>query len=261
VGLLHVAGQPLVQLGWGGVARAPAASSGPPAVTFTATDWTGNRLWLNGDPASLTLSGSDVTAWASQGGYVGSLTTGAIKPVVGSTYNGHSSISFDGVSQEIGASLDTANVLSVSAFSLYAVVSFTSYVNTGAYTSFADIDPIFGDLSQYVVLGGDAGSGGQAVIAAYDAGYKTCKVTVATGTLVVLSARLGSGTLRLSVNGGTDTTVACGDVDGTGNLSLGQGHSKYANVAICELATYNVDHTGTNDAAIVAALMGKYGIT
>jgi hypothetical protein len=244
---------------------ASSGGGGPAPPSFDPTVYANLKLNLDGD-TNVVTSGGGVTTWT--GGSGGALvftdqSNASQRPTIGSSYNGHGSVRFNGTTQFLQSASLLSNLISASAFSLYLVVKPISFVHAGSYGSFALIDTVVGDSNDYMVGGFDSSNGGESSIAVYDGSYK--KVRIVTGNaLQILSLRLGSGTLRASINGGADSTTATGNVQNLTNVvQLGRGTSSgssFANVDLAAAYAYSSDHTGSNDSAIISALRAKYGI-
>ena len=211
-------------------------------------------LWLRGD-MGITLNGATVSAWADQSGSGNDVSqaTAANQPTFrASGINGQPDLDFDG-----GDSLVSAAALSAffgaQAKSLYLVTS---------------IDTIAGDRN---LFGDNAGgfffARSSAVADRLDlfnwdgAAYDIATQSAAADTKYIVHARHDTSNIYLSLNGGTENTVASGATTNlTFAMTLGRGTGGLLDGKIAEVVAYNRALNASERALMLDYLKARYSV-
>lgn len=229
--------------------------------------------------ASVTFASfSGLTGWwdASQEGYANDATVTSLTDRSGNSrtvnnggaptfktniQNGKPGVLFDGTDDLLEGTFTIGDLMTASAgtaIAVFKVVTFGTdasaphendavWADENAYTALY----LRSDTSRALAFSTD--SGGQDIV---EAGV------VGTGAHVV-SWRHSGGTLYAAVDGGTENSVASGDILVTvGPMVFGAdfSHTRYANLYLFELGFYNVSLGSSDQASLVSSLRSKWGI-
>jgi hypothetical protein len=149
-----------------------------------------------------------------------------------------------------------SNLLTASAWSIFAVFSAVGIGVAG--TTAYELDPVCADNGGFWGL--HLAQTPVAYVFNWDGGEKKTSATITTGTPYLIAGRLDSGNLYASVNGGSDSSVASGNLSTlTGLFQLGKNYSTaFAQIDLAELLVYNVAVGSTDRTAIKDYLNTKY---
>lgn len=212
-------------------------------------------------------TGGAITTLYDQSGNARDATDGSVstrRPAV--TTGGPNSIAcadFDGSSDYLTGSAMTSHVTVSEAFIVMTVI-FDSITNS--------LDPSF-STTGHCAISDDTGrlglfanvdSGTDKIFAAnYVSGGSDTRVGVACPETDahVITLRHSGGNLYVSIDGGSETSVASGDTNaGMGNLRFGYRGNAYFDGKLFEAATFNYALSSTDRDAIVANFMDHVGI-
>lgn len=226
------------------------------------------QLWLDANEDVLSAIGPDVAAvefdgarqWNDQSGnsrHFGQSTSSS-RPLWGqSLANGQPGLLFDGSSHVLTSSATLANVITASTFEM--LLAFRVEVSNVSNANVWLNDAIICDESGYWGL--FARSTGVVYGFTWDGASKSIGLNFTPGTLHVISLRHASGNLVMSINGGSESTVACGNTTTlTGALAIGNRASVGAKLRghVAEVLIWNVALTSQQRSDNIAYLISKY---
>jgi hypothetical protein len=234
----------------------PDPASGPPIPTMGLT------LWLKAG-AGITLDGmSHVSTWADQSGngndFVSS-GTGA-GPVVGASINSLTTVDFTAASSqvlELTLPRALSDLLTASAYTMFSVWQYTGSVPFSVYSNSPAV--IEDNSGYWGMLSGV--TAGVVTASGYNYPYYD-NATFAVGAPHRIKSQLSSGTLYVTVDGGSPTTLLAGNV---GSLLAavelgGSGYNNFFNGPIGEVIIYNRVTSSGEDTAIDAYLKAAWGM-
>jgi hypothetical protein len=234
-----------------------------PTPSFAPTDISGLKLWLKADQ----ISGSDgdaVGTWSDQSGNGYNLTQGtaANKPTLKTNIkNGRSIVRFDGTNDYMDGTTIT-NIMSTTTLSAYIVVNVKAYTTNTA--NGYDNDTIFtettgGNLSLYTRSTGVTG------IEVYDGAQKQATKTTVADTWYVIHIRRDSGTTYISVNNGSESSVAAGAASFIpGNIRFGTNYAAavadFIQMDLAEVVMYNTAVGSSDRTSLQTYLNGRWAV-
>jgi hypothetical protein len=226
-------------------ASGSAGSSAPATVGTDPATVTGCTLVLRED-TGLTLSGSDVTAWADQVGANNyAQGTGGLQPVVGAG----NKVVFDGSDDFLQSTTFIGDHLSSTSYAAYYVFTLDSAAPAGAqaYTD-AMLHGETVDCAWGVML---YSSGGQDycwvehVEDGTNIERKTTPIAISTGTLYCVRVRYNGSTVRCRINGSEQSVAATALYDNgfaARYMRFGEGYvNKNVAVTVRYVAAFNVE--------------------
>lgn len=234
-----------------------AAAVAPP---FLPTSLSGLTLWLDAaDGATITSSSSNVSQWNDKSGSSRNFTqpTGANQPVVG-TPGGHAGLTFNGTSSYMLRAEALSDFISTSAFWCAFVVNYTAFGTNNA-DGFDNQAVFMDNAGNWGVIARSVPNAGLYVSSA---GVHLDTVTVAASTDYVLLCAYDGVNLRVSVNGGAVTTLACGSSStGATTVFLGSNYAnaQFHNGVIREVIMTNTTQTAGNETSMINSLRTKWG--
>lgn len=97
----------------------------------------------------------------------------------------------------------------------------------------------------------------------YDTGAKSVSLPITVGDVLVVSWRCTGGNMYLSLNGGSESSVACGNIGAlTANFQLAARGSAYGiDGLIAEVLVWDVSLSTVDRDANITTLKTKYGVT
>lgn len=222
----------------------------------------GLALWLKAD-AGVTLSGSDVTAWADQSGNGNDVTAPGTPPTFdASVINGLPGVRFTGAAVSL-ANTSTSLITAGAARHVFSVVKCGSTASPGGpIVVFRGNTPWF--AAYLAIIGGNT--------YAYSDGATTASTLTSPPTLTSTafevehaSAGTGTGNLTLALDG-TNQTLATPDIateSGATGFVIGNAPtaSQYFDGDVCEVFVYDHVLTGSDLADLRGYLQARYGIT
>lgn len=170
-------------------------------------------------------------------------------------------ISFDGTDDLLQQANTLPSVLSVSD-GLVIVVCQVNSITTDASGSPYNNQPVFGDNGGYV--GAGLRSTGPNVEAFSFNGFSVDKVTTgfSTGSVHVVMWRHTGGNLYVSVDGGTESSIASGNTSNYTGIAMRLGRSvggQFVDIKIAEIVTWNgTMPNSTQLAAYIADCVARY---
>lgn len=217
-------------------------------TAFSPANLAGLSLWLKAD-AGVTLSGSDVTAWADQSGNGKNATPITASPTI-TTINSKNFVRFNGVDQALSGS----NVISAIPCTIISVVR---------WRSFKGIDMWFqqnGGEDNVALYAGDSFAWRVFNGADLDSTYSEWDFDVTQLAITIVN---GENSAHF-YNGAAAGTGDSGDRTPAGNYYLsywaGGGEDKYRHFDIAEIIIYNRVITTTERQQVEGYLNAKYAI-
>ena len=236
-------------------------------ATFSPANLSGLSLWLKAD-AGVTLSGSDVTAWADQSGNGNNASSspGTRPTFVSPFLNGKPAIEFDGQGQVMQiADANSLDFLNISSFIVLKYIGQGTGNNIVYFKNANAGSPT--DPAMYGLVGAN---GDNLVSFSVNVGgwsdYET-SISIANTVPRILSMTYDGTDQNVYSNGGLSNTFNIGGniATSTGLLQIG-GYNQsfnaeeYFNGQIAEIIMYNRAVTGTERQQVEAYLNTKYAI-
>ena len=213
---------------------------------FDPKEIQGLSLWLKAD-AGVTLSGSDVTAWADQSGN-GRNGIGAGSPIlINNELNGKPVIAFNGTSARITGPEPTTSL----PVTLIIVAKPLGEEEVGTmYQQYSDVD----NMSFYRWNGG--------LLRIYN-GVDLTGATSVPSSFQIFSNAINGVNSEIYINGRLDSSGDSGNLTPSGNYHLAHwvGGDTYTNMQIAEVIVYNRVLTTPERQQVEAYLREKYAIT
>ena len=210
--------------------------SEPEPEPWTPADLaTAPSVWLDAAATdSLTLAGSDVTAWADLGSTATTFTQGGINGGTAPAYavaglNGRPTLDFDGTSERVSSGASVATIMGTSDFAVFAVGCIDSSATNDAFGYLNE--GLWGDREGWVGL---YARSSPPVVGAYvfDTGNRVAQAAYAFGTAALFHHEISGGFVRLRVDGGAEVSAATTGIGGgtsqpitIGRMSVGDQHS------------------------------------
>lgn len=227
------------------------------------------QLWLDGAVEVLAAVSADVAAvefdgvrrWGDQSGNNRDFdqTTSANRPTWGEILaNGRPGLLFDGSNDVLTSSSALSTVMTASTCEMMIVFRVAAS-NTNLAVSPWTNDAIICDESGYFGLFARSNATLYGFI--WDGAAKTVTATYVPGTMHVVNLRHAGGTLYMSIDGGAETSTACGNVAVlTGNLALGlrAAVGAYLRGEVAEVLIWNVALTSQQRSDNISYLISKY---
>jgi hypothetical protein len=165
-------------------------------------------------------------------------------------------LDFDG-SNDVMTNTDINVFLAAATYSAFVVV-WIDVINTANGDAYLN-DAVYADSNGHMGLHLHSTTP-NAELYSYDGAFKEAATPVSTGVAQVIHTRHESGNIYISVNGGTEASVAAGDMTNTaGNFKLGQGAgSGYFDGKIGEFFIYDVARSTGEIAALITYLSEKW---
>lgn len=217
----------------------------------------GYTAWYKAD--SLALSNNDpVSTWADSSANAFDLTgVLATRPLyITNQLNTKPIVRFDGTDDLLTSTATLSQYISNSAATIYMVFK---AVAVGTNNAFAyQNDGVFADTGQYIAFG-MASTGPTLQYYNYDGSDDQVTTTFTTGTYYIVKIRHAGGNIIISVNGGSETTVASGNTQILiGTMRFGTtDNSNFAQIDVAEIIFYNTSITASTT---LDYLNGKYAI-
>ncbi len=138
-----------------------------------------------------------------------------------------------------------SDVTSASAFTVVASIYVAGVTNSSA-NAYSN-DPVIDSGSYFGLYLKNTGSDYRLQAYVWDGSAKVVEIVVSLATSYVVMFRLESGTLYASLDGGTESSVACGNISSLINqVFIGLSGAGSYNGRIGEVAIYNTALTGTS---------------
>lgn len=227
--------------------------------TFSPLRLSGLSLWLKAD-SGVTLSGSNVTAWADQSGNGNNATANNNPTFISSSINNRPAISFNGDTSWM--QIPQNNIGDNGNISIFAVLNYTSggiIFNKGDAATFEATSWEFSIITGFGFV--DTNSGNPF--------WNAVPVSIATNTNLILEGFSSSGVSQLAFNG-TNSGSASGACSGFNNISQfigiggggtsGENQNSPLNARIAEIIIYNRQVTTAERQQVEAYLNSKYAI-
>jgi hypothetical protein len=231
-------------------------------VPFSPTDLSGITLWLKAD-AGVTLSGSNVTAWADQSGNGNNASSseGSRPTFVSNVLNSKPVLRFDGAGQQMALT----SSIGETEYSIFIVCKnndntngsmllWTTEEDYGRYIGVITDVGFYADArNKFILSEADAGGGGEGSIIAWSSASANNDFFIGTAT------QNGGGKAYLNGYGGTDSLGTFGGGN-TFDLIGGYGFGYELDGDVAEIISYNRAVTGTERQQVEAYLNTKYTI-
>ena len=216
-------------------------------TAFSPANLSGLSLWLKGD-AGITLSGSDVTAWADQSGNGKHATPLTESPTL-TTISSKSFVSFNGIDQ----ALSGANVISNLPCTIISVVRVASYLGEDLWFEQYDETDSIGLYANGDTFGWTAYNG---------SAFQSTDAPWPTNTTQLATTIFNSGSSEHFRNGVAEGTGDSGSTTPAGPyyLSYFAPVDSYKNYDIAEIIVYNRVLTTLERQQVEAYLNAKYAI-
>ena len=236
---------------------------------FSPTDLSGLSLWLKAD-AGVTLSGSNVTAWADQSGNGNnaSANSGQEPTFVSSFSNGKPAIEFDGLAQIM--QIADANSLDFLATSSFIVIKYLGQGTGNNIVYFKNSnagDPEGQAMYGLVAYNGDGYASFSLNVDVGGWSDYTTQIDISNGVPKILSMTYDDTDQNVYSNGSfSDTFSIGGDIaTSTGLFQIGGynqsfNSEEYFYGRIAEVIMYNRAVTGTERQQVETYLNTKYAI-
>jgi hypothetical protein len=229
---------------------------------FSPADISGLSLWLKAD-AGVTLSGSDVTAWADQSGNGNNASSeeGTRPTLVSNTLNSKPVLRFDGTGQK----MDLTSSIGGTAYSIFIVCKNNDNENGSMF--FWSTDNNFGKYiasitsetynasarNKFILAQNDAGGGeGESIIA-------WSSTAVNNNYFIGTAMQNGGGKAYSNGSGGADS-LGTFSASNTFNLIGGYGFGYELDGDVAEIISYNRAVNSTERQQVEAYLNTKYAI-
>lgn len=189
------------------------------------------RLWTYGNDAALSglSDGDPLPTWVNRGaaeGTVEDVGAGFNPTIQAAELNGLAVARFDGSNDLLGGTKPVSEYWSASAL--------TGFLMCKGASDTADVDKTFlGDTSGYLSV--FQRSNGNVGAAAWDGGLRLAESAGALNTWQLITVKLESGVLSISVNTGTPGTIACGNLQNTTGVCY-YGRSSFNHFLSCDIA-------------------------
>lgn len=166
-------------------------------------------------------------------------------------------LDFDGTNDTM-ISNDIDTFLSASTYSAFVVVwiDVINTTNSDAYLN----DAIYGDTNGHMGLHLH-GTTPNAELYSYDGAFKELSIAITTGAAHVIHTRHESGNIYISVDGGSESSLAAGNMTNiAGNFKIGQGNSSggFLDGKIGEFFIYDAARSSGEITALINYLMAKW---
>jgi hypothetical protein len=235
----------------------------PPVLRpFVPTDIANCALWLDAaDPRTLTLSGSNVTAWADKSGLGNNASTSGTYPVYASNgLNGNGTIAMRSSNDYFVVSSNFTTTAYPSLCYFIVVRPATTQPNT-TYAGILSTDSLG-------VYGRSLGLGSNNWQQEYYSGFTNITPYTAEQWYVVSLQFVGTTSATLSINGMTYSGTASATGSNTTGLKIGSyvdaGSGNYAlynaNIDIAEIAVFGAALSTTQRQQVEAYLANKWGL-
>lgn len=150
-----------------------------------------------------------------------------------------------------------SDVTSASAFTVVASIYVAGVTNNSA-NAYSN-DPVIDSGSYFGLYLKNTGSDYRLQAFVWDGSAKVVEIVVSLATSYVVMFRLESGTLYASLDGGTESSVACGNISSLINqVFIGLSGAGSYNGRIGEVAIYNTALTGTNKTDALSYFTSKW---
>ena len=229
-----------------------------PTAPFSPNDITGLSLWLKAD-AGVTLSGSNVTAWADQSANAYSLVPIDQNSPNITTIGGKTFIEFTKTNNQ---GLSNSSIEITSPFTFFSVTKMKP-TNGGRIFSSYNTTPLIGSWSA-------DNENGTAYSDRFFSGYEWLAEGEQQSTNVLLTTASVDGDLNsvFKQNGGSETTSTASDIVVFSGISIGggwlpSGYSEYieqSNSFVAEFIIYNRVLTTVERQQVEAYLNDKYTV-
>lgn len=220
----------------------------------------GPTLLLDADQ----ISGNDgdaIGTWADDSGNGRNFTQtdASYKPLLkkgANGINGHNVLKFDGSNDFIKSAVNASTMISVSADTCFFVFRLIACTTNSA-------DPFEDDLLICVeeYEGYHFRSDGTSFAYIYSGATKVATKSMSTATPYIAQTRHSSGTLYHSLNGGSEASVAAGNITSLADVFYLGGSVNsmiYTNIEIAEVILFNTALSESDRATVMAYLNAKY---
>jgi hypothetical protein len=232
------------------------------SAPFSPTDLSGLYLWLKAD-AGITLSGSDVTAWADQSGNGNNASSeeGTRPTFVSNTLNSKPVLRFDGAGQKMALTSSIGGT----EYSIFIVCKnndngtgsmffWTTQEDYGKYIGVIPAVNFNADArNKFVLTQSDSGGGGEGSVLAWSSASANNNFFIGT------AMQNGGGKAYLNGSGGVDS-LGTFDASNTFDLIGGYGFGYELDGDVAEIISYNRAVTTTERQRVEAYLNTKYAI-
>lgn len=242
-------------------------------AAFSPEDVSGLTQWLDasdgaqlytdtGCSAAVASDADAVKCWKDKTANAYNITEATNAPVYKTgIINSKHVVRFDGTNDKLTSTATASQLVSETAMTVFLVGRVIAYGTNQPDGAMFDNEPFWNDANSN--FGMFLKSGDTTVNCyAYSSAAKNSKLTVATGTAVIMQLRLDSGNIIGVLNGGSEVSTAMGaGLSWTAGAVFKYGvdyGAAFANVDIGEMLVYNVAVGSSDRAAILSYLNDKW---